>query len=186
MNLKVYRKFVSTSNRRRVLIRPMVADDREAVKEMFLNAGDEDVRYLYEDVRDEQLIDSWFAELDYEKVYPLLALHDGKLVGDATLHRQRGASRHVGELRIFLTREFRGVGLGSLLLRELIHLAGETGLHFLMARVVSDQVAVIKAFRKLGFRRQAELDDFFMEKDGTLHDVSIMVYPLAGESEYTF
>ncbi len=186
MNLKVYRKFVHTGNRRRILIRPMAADDREAVTSMFLTASDDDLRFLYDDVRDPEIIASWFENLDYDKVMPLLALHNDKLVGDATLHLQRGALRHVGELRIFLTREFRGVGLGSLLLKELIQLGGSLGLRFLVAQVVSDQISVIKAFRKLGFKRQAELDDFFMESDGKLHDVSIMVYSLSDDQEYTF
>lgn len=186
MNLKVYRKFVHTSNRRRVLIRPMIADDREAVTEMFMAASEDDLRFLYEDVKDPELIASWFENLDYDQVMPLLALHNDKLAGDATLHFQRGASRHVGELRIYMTPDFRGVGLGSLLLQELIRLGGSIGLHFLVAQVVSEQISVIKAFRKLGFKRQAELDDFFMEKDGTTHDVSIMVYSLTDDQEYTF
>jgi len=186
MNLKVYRKFVHTSNRRRVLIRPMVADDREVVSEMFMSLFEDDFRFLYEDVKNPEVIASWFENLDYDKVIPLLALHNGKLVGDATLHLQRGASRHVGELRIYLAPEFRGVGLGSLLLQELIRIAGNLGLRFLLAQVVSEQTSVIKAFRKLGFKRQAELDDFFMESDGTFYDVSIMVYSLSGNQEYTF
>jgi L-amino acid N-acyltransferase YncA len=186
MNLKVYRKFVHTSNRRRILIRPMVADDREVVTGMFMAASEDDLRFLYEDVKDPQLIASWFENLDYDKVMPLLSLHNDKLVGDATLHLQRGASRHVGELRIYLTPEYRGVGLGSLLLQELIRIAGTIGLRFLLAQVVSEQISVIKAFRKLGFKRQAELDDFFMESDGTFHDVSTMVYPVSGDQEYTF
>jgi len=186
MNLKVYRKFVHTSNRRRILIRPMVADDREAATDMFMSASEDDLRFLYEDFKDSQVIASWFENLDYDKVMPLLALHNDKLVGDATLHLQRGASRHVGELRIYLAPEFRGVGLGSLLLQELIRIAGTIGLRFLVAQVVSEQISVIKAFRKLGFKRQAELDDFFMEKDATTHDVSIMVYPLTDDREYTF
>ncbi|MBN2333148.1 MAG: GNAT family N-acetyltransferase [Deltaproteobacteria bacterium] len=186
MNLKVYRKFVNTSNRRRILIRPMVADDRNAVVDMFKQASDDDLRFLYEDVRDETLVASWFESLDYDRVLPLLALHNNTLIGDATLHRHTGGGRHTGELRIFLTRDFRGVGLGSLLLKELIQIAGALGLRYLLARVVSEQVSVVKAFRKLGFKRQAELDDFFMESDGTLHDVSMMIYSLAGEQEYTF
>ncbi|MEA3240330.1 MAG: GNAT family N-acetyltransferase [Pseudomonadota bacterium] len=186
MNLKVYRKFVHTSNRRRILIRPMLADDREAVTDMFMSASGDDLRFLYEDVKNPELIVSWFENLDYDKVMPLLALHNDKLVGDATLHLQRGASRHVGELRIYLAPEYRGVGLGSLLLQELIRIAGTIGLRFLLARVVSEQLSVIKAFRKLGFKRQAELDDFFMESDGSFHDISIMVYPLSGDQEYTF
>jgi L-amino acid N-acyltransferase YncA len=186
MNLKAYRNFVNTTNRRRVMLRPMTGEDRDAVLRMFREAGDDDVRFLYEDVKDPDVVDEWFARLDYERVFPLLALYNGELVGDATLHRQTGGARHIAELRIFLTRDFRGVGLGSLMLRELIAIARELDLYFLTARVVSAQLAVIKAFRQLGFKRVAEYDDFFMERDGSLHDVSVMVYSLAGEREYRF
>ncbi len=187
MKIKNYRKFVNTSNRLRVLLRPMAIADREAVTEMFCErATAEDVRFLKEDVRDPELVASWFDNLDYEKVVPLLAFHDGRLVGDATLHRGHGATRHIGELRIYLTREFRGVGLGMQLLRELIEIGREMGLHMLVAEVVSEELAVIKAFRKLGFVRHAEFDDYFMDADGGLHDVSFMVLPLATRKEYLF
>jgi len=137
MKIQVYRKFVNTSNRVRVLLRPMTAADQELVSEMFCQrASVDDVRYLKENVRDPGFVAGWFTDINYEKVVPLLALHNDKLVGDATLHLQKGASRHVGELRIFLTREFRGVGLGSLLLQELIQLGGSLGLRFLVAQVI--------------------------------------------------
>jgi L-amino acid N-acyltransferase YncA len=187
MKIKNYRKFVNTSNRLRVLLRPMTGADREAVTEMFCErATDEDVRFLKEDVRDPGLVADWFDNLDYEKVVPLLAFQGERLVGDATLHRGHGATRHIGELRIYLTREFRGVGLGMQLLRELIEIGREMGLHMLVAEVVSEELTVIKAFRKLGFVRHAEFDDYFMDADGGLHDVSVMVLPLAARKEYLF
>jgi L-amino acid N-acyltransferase YncA len=187
MKIKHYRKFVNTSNRLRVLLRPMTEADREAVEEMFCRqARPEDVRFLKEDVRDPVLVQSWFENIDYERVMPLLALQGERLVGDATLHRGRGATRHIGELRIYLTREFRGVGLGMQLLQELIEIGREMGLHMLVAEVVSEELAVIKAFRKLGFVRNAEIDDYFIDVDGALHDVSFLVLPLAARKEYLF
>ena len=187
MKIKVYRKFVNTSNRLRVLVRPMATQDQEAVTEMFCRqATAEDVRYLKEDVRDADLVTGWFADIDYDKVVPLLAFHGDALVGDATLHRRRGAERHIAELRIFLTKDFRGVGLGMQLLEELVEIGREMGLHMLVAEVVSEELSVIKAFRKLGFVRHAEIDDYFMDVDGGLHDVSLMVLPLMGRKEYLF
>ena len=187
MKVKVYRKFVNTSNRLRILLRPMSVADQDAVSEMFCQqASDEDVRFLKEDIRDPELIAGWFADLDYDRVVPLLALHGDCLVGDATLHRRSGSGRHIGELRIYLTKEFRGVGLGMQLLKELIEIGREMGLHMLVAEVVSAELAVVKAFRKLGFVRHAEFDDYFMDADGGLHDVSLMVLPLAARKEYLF
>ena len=115
-----------------------------------------------------------------------MCIRDRHLVGDATLHRRRGAERHIGELRIFLTKEFRGVGLGMQLLGELIEIGRDMGLHMLIAEVVSDELSVVKAFRKLGFVRHAEIDDYFMDMDGNLRDVSLMLLPLAARKEYLF
>jgi L-amino acid N-acyltransferase YncA len=187
MKIQVYRKFVNTSNRVRVLLRPMTAADHELVSEMFCQrASADDVRYLKENVRDPGFVAGWFADINYEKVVPLLALHGERLVGDATLHRRHGSERHIGELRIFLTREFRGVGLGMQLLEELIEIGREMGLHMLIAEVVSEELSVVKAFRKLGFVRHAEFDDYFMDPEGGLHDVSFMVLPLSACREYLF
>jgi L-amino acid N-acyltransferase YncA len=187
MKVKVYRKFVNTSNRLRVLLRPMSAGDQDVVKEMFCQqASAEDVRFLKDDVCNPELIDSWFIDLDYDRVVPLLALHGECLVGDATLHRRSGAGRHIGELRIYLTKEFRGVGLGMQLLKELIEIGREMGLHMLVAEVVSAELSAVKAFRKLGFVRHAEFDEYFIDSDDRLHDVSLMVLPLAARKEYLF
>ena len=128
MKVKVYRKFVNTSNRLRVLLRPMAAGDEAAVKEMFCRqSADQDVRFLKDDVHQPEVIDGWFAGLDYDRVLPLLAFHGDRLVGDATLHRRSGAQRHIGELRIYLSREFRGVGLGLQMLRELVEIGRGNG-----------------------------------------------------------
>ncbi|HDS15469.1 MAG TPA: GNAT family N-acetyltransferase [Proteobacteria bacterium] len=186
MKVSVYRKFVNTSNRLRILLRPMGPADEELVKNMFAGQAAKDVRFLKEDVHDPAVVSNWFRNLDYETVVPLLAMHGELLVGDATLHRRRGAERHIGELRIYLAREFRGVGLGMQMLRELIEIGREMGLHMLLAEVVSEELAVIKAFRKLGFVRHAEFDDYLMDATGSLHDVSIMVLSLAARKEYLF
>ena len=53
MKVKVYRKFVNTSNRLRVLLRPMSAGDQDVVTAMFCQqASDQDVCFLKEDIRD--------------------------------------------------------------------------------------------------------------------------------------
>lgn len=187
MKIKVYRKFVNTSNRQRVLLRPMAVTDEAAVREMFCEkASADDLRYLKENLRRPEVVAGWFKELDYEKVLPLLAFHGETLVGDATLHRLTDAQRHIGELRIFLAKEFRGVGLGMQMLRELIEIGREMGLHMLIAEIVSAELAVVKAFRKLGFVRHAEFDEFFIDADNQLHDISMMVLPLAARREYLF
>jgi L-amino acid N-acyltransferase YncA len=133
---------------------------------------------LLDDVTDRELVAGWADNLDYKKVFPLVAVVRDRIVGDATLHFRQRTHRHQGELRIYLAREVRHRGLGTRMLQALIDIARNAGLHQLIAEVVTDQSKVIKAFEELGFVRQCTLSDHFMLSDGSTHDVALMVLPL--------
>jgi L-amino acid N-acyltransferase YncA len=176
--LATYRNVVTLPDGSRVLMRPLLAEDRESLVALFAHASEEDRRYLVDDVTDRELVASWAEKLDYGKVFPLVALINDRLVGDATLHFRKGAHRHQGELRIYLAQEVRRRGLGTRMLQALIDLGRSAGLHQLIARVVTDQGPVIKAFAELGFSRQCVLTDYFMLPDGSTRDVALMVLQL--------
>lgn len=173
-----FRSLVTLSDGTRVLLRPLGSGDREALVELFERASEEDRRYLRDDVTNRELVASWADNLDYNKVFPLVAVVRERVVGDATLHFRKGAHRHQGELRIYLAYEVRRRGLGTQILRVLIDIARGEGLHQLIAEVVTDQGPVIKAFEELGFRRQCTLSDYFMLPDGSTRDVALMVLSL--------
>lgn len=173
-----YRKLVTLPDGVRVLLRALQPGDREALVELFAHASEEDRRYLVDDVTNRELVAGWADNLDYNKVFPLVAMVHDQLVGDATLHFRRGAHRHQGELRIYLAREVRRRGLGTQMLQALIDIARSTGLHQLIAEVVTDQGPVIKAFRELGFNQTCILPDYFMLPDGSTRDVALMLMPL--------
>lgn len=173
-----YRNLVTLPDGTRVLLRPLVAGDRQALVELFAGASEEDRRYLRDDVTDRALVAGWAENLDYNQVFPLMAVVRDRIVGDATLHFRHGAHRHQGEVRIYLAREVRRRGLGIAMLRALIEIARTEGLHQLIARVVTDQGPVIKAFRELGFSHECTLADYFMLPDGSTRDVDLMVLPL--------
>ena len=173
-----YRNLVTLPDGTRVLLRPLVTDDRDALVDLFARATEEDRRYLRDDVANRQLVAGWAENLDYSRVFPLMALVRDRIVGDATLHFRKGAHRHQGELRIYLAQEVRRRGLGVHMLRALIEVARSEGLHQLVAHVVTDQGPVIKAFEELGFSRQCTLPDYFMLPDGSTRDVTLMLMPL--------
>jgi L-amino acid N-acyltransferase YncA len=188
INYVAYRKFVTLQNGKRVMFRFLNAQDLEELVRLFQEAPEEDLRFLKQDVKDTKLVSSWVDHLNYQKVLPLLAvnLEGNSIIADATLHRGKHAAKHIGEVRIFVSRPYRNLGVGSLMLEELINLAKKESLHWLKAEIIADHKKVIKAFRSKGFEIRATLEDFFIRKDGVTHDVVFMLRPVLKREEAEF
>lgn len=184
--IAVYRRLVKLNDGQSVLLRPLVQEDKEALVALFRTAAPEDQRFLKHDISDEALVRSWADEIDYNRVLPIVAETGGRVVGEATLHFGKRSTRHVGEVRIFLEPTSRGKGLGTLMLKEIIALARQAGLQYLLAQIVLDQTDVIKAFQNLGFKMEATMRDYFMAGDDHTHNVVVLLFPLQRESRYEF
>jgi hypothetical protein len=103
---------------RRVLLRPFAKRDVGALYDFFQRLPESSRRFAWDRVDERATIERWGVELDYEKVFPLLALHGSKIVADATLHRrQQGPLRLTGRVKWSIDPDYRGVGLGSAHLR---------------------------------------------------------------------
>ena len=176
--LETYRKIVKLRDGVGVLLRPMTPDDCETLVALYSPASDEDVHYLHHDVREPKIVHAWCNELDLTRVLPLMAMVRERAVGQATLHFHKGPERHVGEVRIFLAKDYRRRGLGTKMMETLIELARKHDLHLLMAEIVTDQAKLIKAFQNLDFERCCTLEDYFMLPDGDIRDVAIMMLRL--------
>jgi len=188
INYVAYRKFVTLQNGKRVMFRFLNEQDREELIRLFQEAAEEDLRFLKQDVKNTRLVNSWVDHINYQKVLPLLALdlEGNNIIADATLHRGKHAAKHIGEVRIFVSRPFRNLGVGSLMLEEIINLAKKEGLHWLKAEIVADHKKVVKAFRTSGFEARATLEDYFIRKDGVTHDVILMLRPVVKREEAEF
>lgn len=188
INYVAYRKFITLKNGKRVMFRLLNEQDREELIRLFQEAPEEDIRFLKQDVRNARLVNSWVDQLNYRRVLPLVAvdLDDNRLIADATLHRGKHAAKHIGEVRIFVSRPVRNLGLGSLMLDELVNLALKENLQWLKAEIIADHKKVIKAFRAKGFDLRATLDDYFLRKDGITHDVVLMLRSVVKRDEADF
>ena len=188
INYVAYRKFVTLKNGKRMMLRILNEQDREGLVQMFQEAPEEDIRFLKQNVKDPKMVNYWIDHIDYHRVLPLLAvdLESNRIVADATLHRGKHAASHIGEIRIFVSRSHRGLGVGSLMLAELINLAVKENLQWLKAEIIADHKKVVKAFRAHGFEHKALLDDYFLRKDGVTHDVVLMMRPTVKKEEAEF
>ncbi|NLE46570.1 MAG: GNAT family N-acetyltransferase [Chloroflexi bacterium] len=166
----------------RVLLRPLAKEDRQGLIDLFSRASDEDLEYFRDDARDPAVVGSWVDHLDLRKVYPLVAIVDGRVVGDFTLHFGKRYHRHLAWVRLFLDEAYRRRGIGTLMLCSLTDIARMLGLQYLYIEVVSTQYQVIKAIQELGFRHAVTLLDFFITSAGKTMDMAVFVLPLVDSS----
>jgi RimJ/RimL family protein N-acetyltransferase len=160
----------------RVILRPMVKEDRDKLLEFFRGLDAKDILFLRSDVRDAAVIDHWVNDIDYQKVFPLLAEVDGRIVGDATLHmRKVGWKRHIGNIRVVVAKDFQGRGLGTLLINEIVELAGEFGLEKLIAEIHLQAQGALTAFKHAGFATKAVFEDLVKDLEGHSSDLVVLV-----------
>jgi acetyltransferase len=167
----IFRQIVTMRDGARVLLRPLVPDDRQALLDFFLPVSVEERRYMRHNVNDPTLVKSWVENIEYDKVFPLVAVVGDRIVGVATLHFHEGPARHRAELRIFLAKDFKRRGLGTKLIQGLVDVARKRSIYIVDAQVVSDHVEVIKALQKAGFEALCSFEGYFMLPDGELRDV---------------
>jgi len=175
MPLKGFPKQIILRDRSAVTLRPMVREDKEGLLTFFRRLPPEDRQFLKDDVTHAEIIEAWARDLNYDRVLPILAEFEGRIVGDATLHRQAyGWMRHVGEIRLVTDPYLRRRGLATAMAREIFYLALQAGLDKMVAEMVADQVAAIKVFGKLGFQQEARLVNHVVDLQGRKHDLVIM------------
>jgi RimJ/RimL family protein N-acetyltransferase len=180
-----YRKFVPLKNQKRVMLRFLNEGDRQDLISLFQNADDENLRFCKHDLKDLNLLNHWLDHVNSPRLLPLVAvdLESSQLIGAGTLLRGKHTASHIGEIKLFIAKPFRNLGLGSTLVDELMLLAAQENLHWIKAEVVVDQKQMIRALRNKGFQIRANLEDFFIRKDGITHDVALMMRALNQEPD---
>jgi len=181
--IKNFREMVTLKDGAYVLLRPMNSEDEKHLVEFYSVVSDDELLYFRENVRDTVKIHAWCQELDYSKVLPILAFVKDHVVGSATLHFHDGPKRHIGEVRLFLAKDYRKRGLGIKMIKALIDLGRKLGLGLLVGEVIAEQIKVVKAFESLGFKSRTVLDDYFLCPDGEYRDVVLMTMPLRSKTD---
>ena len=177
-----YRQVRTLPDGARLLVRPLCEDDKEGLVALFARASQQDLEYFRHDASDATVVESWVDNLNYQRVLPLVAIVDDMLVGDFTLHFRKRYHRHLAWVRLFIDHDYRGQGVGTIMLRSLIDIARRLGLMLLYIEVVSSQYRVIKAVEDLGFQHAVTLQDYFITSDGELLDMAILSLPLTDPS----
>ncbi len=173
--LATYRHLITLPDGLRVLLRPLMSKDRDALVALFAGLPASETHYFRSNIADPQVVASWAEKPDYASVFPLVAVIGDRIVGNSTLHFGKGYTRHIAEIRVFLMKEYRRQGIGTAMIRAQVEIARKLGLHQLIAEVVESQPQVIHAFERLGFERQFAWKDMFMTPEGETLDMIVLV-----------
>lgn len=158
-----------------ITLRLMERADKEAVLEFATGLPAHDLMFLRRDITVATEVDDWLDEIGRGEATTILADHDNRVVGYATVSRSKLPwSSHVAELRVLTAPSERGKGLGRRLTEEAFGLALSEGLEKMMAQMTLDQKGAISTFESLGFRPEALLRDHVKDREGGKHDLLVL------------
>ena len=182
-------KFITLSNGKEVFIRRLNGQDRSGLMKFFQQAPPEDVQFCLQDVKSPMVIDAWMNQGNGHKPLTLVALDmpTNRVVASLSVIKGQQAAKTVGEIQqILVARPLQGLGLGSLILDELIKLAVKENLHWLKVEIVTEMKSIIKAFKSKGFELKTILDDYFIDSQGATFDVALMLRSLSKNDQDDF
>ena len=181
--LKDYPKEVILKDGTGVTLRPLKDGDEDALFKMFRRLSIDDLWFLNHDVSDPEMIAEWINNLDPNRVISIVALMEGRIVGNAVLMMKRyGAKSHIGKVRISVDPGFRDSRLGTWMLLDLVNISMAMGLQMLVMRLVQDRDAsIINSVRKLDFIEEAVLKNYLIGGGGQTHNLVIMTKRLPVE-----
>ncbi len=172
---KKYPKKLVLKDDTRVIIRPLERADKDVLHKFFSNLPDNDKLYLRNDVTDPKFIEKWLEQLDLGIVTTFIAEYEDKIVGECSLHQSPfGWFRHVGEIRLVISKDFRRKGLGLHLAKEIFDMAISLKIEKVISFIMSDQESAAKIFNKIGFDKEAELTGHIKDLNDQRHNLLIM------------
>lgn len=122
-------------------------------------------------------IPSWEAwDNDHIKSCRLVARSRGKVLGWAALSptSSRCVYAGVAEVSIYIGNEYRGQGIGSAILTNLIKLSEENGFWTLQSGIIRENTVSIALHKLCGFREIGIREKVGKMSNGTWHDVVLM------------
>ena len=166
-------------------LRPLRKDDEKKFHEFFLAVPEQERMFIKHRVTDQAVIRDWCQNIDLGRNFPLLAIADGKIVADATLHQQLGGwKRHIGRVSVLVLPQYRGRGLARAMVTEITQLARSLSLERVEAEFIGEQEAAIKMFALLGFSNLLRLEDYVKDMQAISHDYVLMGVNLKVDEEY--
>lgn len=125
-----------------------------------------------------------FKDADANERVQVLCIVDGKLAGAGTVNTKTNMLRryrHIATLGIMIRKKYRGDGIGTVMMGELIKQAKTflRGIRMVELSVFAENKPAIKLYKELGFREVGRIPGGLKHR-GKYQDDVIMVLKIAG------
>lgn len=128
-------------------------DDLPEVAEALNSVVREEIYLLMDkEITDVQTERMWFWEGKETGMHYLVARINGKVIGGASLTPFTCKRAHIAELGIYIIKNHRSLGLGTILIRELIDVARESRFEIIQLSAFSNNKRAMHVYRKCGFK----------------------------------
>jgi L-amino acid N-acyltransferase YncA len=182
---RAYPRALTLDSGTAITLRFMTAADAAAVIAFAKSLPADDLLFLPMDITSASVVAQWVKNLAAGRTVTVIAEAGDEMAGYASLHHHETSwQRHLGEIRIQAGQRYRSQGLGRGLAGEVFALATELGLRKIVAQMTVDQKGAIATFERLGFRAEALLSDFVIDREGRMRDLMIMAYDVDGLTEH--
>lgn len=156
-------------------LRLMGAADEAVVLAFARQLPVHDLLFLPRNISEPKVLSAWLGEIARGGIVSLLAIRGDDVVGCGTLVRDKLSwSPHVGEIRMVVSTDVRGKGVGRVLSQETFAMALGEGLEKLVVQMTVDQTGAITLFEGLGFKAEALLRDQVRDVSGRTHDIVVL------------
>jgi RimJ/RimL family protein N-acetyltransferase len=173
--MEKYPKTVKLKNGVMVKLKILQADELELLVEFFQSLPLEDRMYLRSDVMKKEYIMRRFGHMNYDVMYPIIAMDNDKIIAIGTLFRAEfGWMRNLGEIRSVVSPKYQRNGLCTILVRELFLHAVSKDLFKVQAEIMEEQKSALKAFERMGFKKEAILKNHVTDIKGQRRNLVIM------------
>lgn len=178
---RVYPRMVKAKDGRRITLRLMQASDADELLAFARSLPPDDLLFLRRNITLPEVVSQWVRDIAEGRTVTVLSEDDGRLAGYGALHYNEVLwTGHVGEIRMLVHPDYRRLGLGNRLASELFAAAKDIGLKKIIVQMTPDQQGARVTFERLGFRPEAILADFVLDREGRTRDLLIMSYDITG------
>lgn len=188
MKSKVRRDYPHTiklDNNAEVSLRLMTPFDADRIVTFARSLPADDLLFLRMDITNPDVVAQWVHNLEAGRTVTVIAEVNGEMAGYASLHHNEVTWQcHLGEIRVQVAQRYRSQGLGRALAGEIFSIARDLGLRKVVAQMTTDQKGAIATFERLGFQREALLQDFVIDRMRRTRDLIVMTYDVTGLTEH--
>ncbi len=175
MGLEGFPHQVTLKDGSHITLVPLDPEQGKLLRDFYKGMAEEERQVLRDDVTTEGWCERFLKKVESREVISLVAKQGSKIVGEGSLYRALyGWTRHVGEIRLSVSKDFRRKHLGTEIAKALVQVATDLGIEKMIVQVVENQVGARRTFERLGFHKEAVLPHHVMDLCGTKRDLMVL------------